>query len=113
MSQNLVEGGARRGLFQTRHGRQVLLTDSFEFSEPPQPGRKPETRICWHGTLLGADGHSVDNRGVWEQSGAKQNSLGVLQREDLVILVRDDTTPAQPEYAAITEAEPEPEPEAA
>lgn len=109
MSQNLVEGGARRGLFQTRHGRQVLLTDSFEFSEPPQPGRKPETRTCWHGTLLGADGHSVDNRGVWEQSGAKQNSLGVLQREDLVILVRDDTPPVQQQQIEDAEAEPEPQ----
>lgn len=103
MPSNLVEGGARRGVFQTRHSKTVRLTEPFEFSAPPQPGREPETRICWHGTIFQADGKTVDTNGVWEQSGAFQNSNGVIQRNDLVILVSLDPVPdAAPVVAQIT-----------
>lgn len=102
MPSNLVEGGARRGVFQTRHSKTVRLTEPFEFSAPPQPGREPETRICWHGTIFQADGKTVDTNGVWEQSGAFQNSNGVIQRNDLVILVSLDPVPdAAPVVAQI------------
>jgi hypothetical protein len=104
MPQNLVEGGARRGLFQTRHSRLVRLIERFEFSEPPQPGADPKTRICWKGELYLGDGHTVDSNGVWEQSGAFQVQNGVIQRNDLVILVRLDPEPveqiAEPEEEA-------------
>jgi hypothetical protein len=93
MPQNLVEGGARRGWFQTRHSRLVHLTEPFDYSEPPQPGREPETRICWRGELMLGDGHTVDSNGIWEQSGAFKVQNGVLQRNDLVILVRLDPEP--------------------
>jgi hypothetical protein len=91
MSMNLVQGGAHLGLFQTRHPRLVQLTESFEFSEAPQPGKEPVERTCWKGVIFQADGRTVDTNGVWEQSGAYQNSNGVIQRNDLVTLVRDDT----------------------
>lgn len=88
--QNLVDGGARRGWFQTRHSRLVHLNESFEFSEPPQPGMPLSTRTCWKGTLYMMDGKSPDTTGVWEQSGAFQNTNHVIQRNDLVLLVRLD-----------------------
>ena len=90
MGMNLVPGGCRRGWFQTRHSRLVHLLTSFEFSEPAHPGMEPQKRICWKGELFQADGKTIDTIGVWEQNGAAQNSLGVIQRNDLVILVRVD-----------------------
>src|SRR5271155_5161195 len=99
MPQNLVPGGARRGLFQTRHARLVQLTEPFPFSEPAHPGMEPATRTCWRGTLFQGDGKTVDTNGVWEQSGAFQVQNGVIQRNDLVILVRaeDPPAPAKPQ----------------
>lgn len=105
MPSNLVEGGARRGVFQTRHSKTVRLTEPFEFSAPPQPGREPETRICWHGTIFQADGKTVDTNGVWERSGAFQNSNGVIQRNDLVILVSLD--PLQDYQCSTPRADPQ------
>jgi len=93
MPLNLVEGGARRGWFQTRHSRLVHIEEEFQFSEAPQPGKAPETRTCLKGTLYMSDGKTVDSRGIWEQSGSFQVQNGVLQRNDLVILVRLDPVP--------------------
>jgi hypothetical protein len=104
MPMNLVEGGARRGLFQTRHARLVQLDEPFEFAEPPQPGRPPEKRICWKGRLFQGDGHTVDTNGIWEQSGAFQVQNGVIQRNDLIAVVRLDAEPEAPAQAAQIEA---------
>lgn len=91
---NLVEGGARRGVFQTRHARLVRIVRPFEFSEPPQPGMEPVARVCWEGELYQADGKTVDTNGVWESSGAFQVQNGVIQRNDLVMVVSIDSEPA-------------------
>ena len=109
MPQNLVEGGARRGWFQTRHSRLVHLIEPFEFSEPRQPGLEPETRICWKGEIMLGDGHTVDSNGVWEQSGAFKVQNGVLQRNDLVILVRLDPEPEVAEVEPVAQIEAPPQ----
>lgn len=99
MGMNLVVGGARRGWFQTRHSRLVHITKSFNFSESAHPGMTPQSRTCWEGELYQADGKTIDTIGVWEESGAAQNTLGVIQRNDLVILVRIDPEEVPPNKA--------------
>lgn len=101
MLNNLVEGGARLGKFQVRNGRIAVVKEKFTFWEPRHPGQEPESRTCYRGDLLQADGRTVDTGCVWEQSGATQNSQGVIQRTDLVILV--EATP-EPEPVAEIEA---------
>lgn len=92
---NLVPGGARAGYFQTRQSRVVLLTEEFDYFEPPQPGMEPVSRKCWKGLLYEADGKRVETSAVWEQSGAFQNPTGVTSRNDLVIFMRaPDPKPA-------------------
>lgn len=100
MSLNLVEGGARRGWFQTRHSRMVHIIEPFDFAEAPQPGKQPEIRTCWRGQIFQADGKTLDTNGIWEQSGATQNAQGVIQRTDLVILVSLDPEPEAPPVVA-------------
>ena len=100
MPQNLVEGGARRGWFQTRNSRQVFLHTEFDFLQAPLPGKEPESRKCWKGTIYQGDAKTKDTEGVWEQSGAYQNVNGVIQQKDLVQVVDRaepaDAPPAQP-----------------
>jgi hypothetical protein len=103
MPQNLVLGGARRGWFQTRRSRRVHLTDSFEYSEPARPGQVPQTRICWNGTIFQPNGDR-DTIGVWENSGAVRNPNGVIQPDDLVILISLDPEPEVQVPAAQLEA---------
>jgi hypothetical protein len=102
---NLVEGGARRGWFQTRHSRIVHLIEPFEFSEPEHPGMEPKKRICWRGEIFQGDGKTIDSIGVWEQSGAFQVQNSVIQRNDLVILVRLDPEPVA-EIAEVPKSKP-------
>ena len=88
---NLVEGGARRGWFNTRRNRLVHLLNPFIFSEPAAPGKNPETRTCWKGIRYMADGHTQDGELVWEESGAFKSQNGVpYQPDDLVTLVSLD-----------------------
>jgi hypothetical protein len=86
---NLVPGGARRGLFQTRGSKNARLLEPFEFSET-RSGGQVVTRTCWKGLLYMADGKTVDTTGVWEVNGAKQNPNGVIQRDDLVEIIREE-----------------------
>jgi hypothetical protein len=103
--QNLVEGGARRGWFQTRRSRRVHLTDSFEYSEPARPGQSAQTRICWNGTIFQPNGDR-DTIGIWENSGAVRNPNGVIQPDDLVILISIDPEPVVvQEVAQLAQAE--------
>jgi hypothetical protein len=88
---NLVDGGARRGLFVTRRNRRVRLLTPFQFSEPQAPGRPLETRTCWKGIRYMADGHTPDSELVWEETGAFQSRNGVpYQPDDLVTLISLD-----------------------
>jgi hypothetical protein len=106
-SRNLVDGGARPGLFQTRRNRLVRITEQFDFSEPPQPGFEPVVRKCWKGLLYMADGYSVDSPHVWENDGAYHNMQGVLSQFDLTLLVEADPVPEKPQ-AALPKAQAKP-----
>ena len=74
---NLVEGGARRGTFQTRHNRIVRIKEPFTFTEPLEPGKAPVSRTCWKGDLFMGDArenpglrrHLGDGRIVPKQAG--------------------------------------------
>lgn len=90
---NLVEGGARRGTFQTRHNRIVRIKEPFTFTEPLEPGKAPVSRTCWKGDLFMGDGKTLDSEGIWEMDGSFQNKLGVIQRNDLVRVVSLDAEP--------------------
>ena len=74
----------------------VHLLEPFEFSEAAQPGAEPSKRICWRGEIYQADGKTIDTTGIWEQNGAYQNTQSVIQRNDLVTLVRLDPEPEPP-----------------
>lgn len=103
---NLVEGGARRGWFMTRHSRKVHIIEPFEFAEAPQPGKEPVKRTCWRGEMFLADGHTLDTILVWETSGATQNPNGVIQRPDLVQVLSLDPEPDIPQIVEAAEPEP-------
>jgi hypothetical protein len=95
MPQNLVPGGARRGIFQARNGRIVRLHTPFEVTEPAVPGTEPKTRICWRGDLMQADGKTPMEAHTWEADGCFRNERGVAMTYDLAILVADEEPPAQ------------------
>lgn len=94
---NLVEGGARAGLFQTRHPRIVQLRRKRVVPVPVAPGEEPRSKVLWEGTLFMANGTTPDTDGLWEESGAFANQNGVISRSDLVKLVRiDEEQPVDP-----------------
>jgi|ERR1700723_3595856 len=101
MPMNLVPGGARRGLFQTRGSKNARLTEPFEYKEI-RSGGEVISRTCWRGILYMADGHTQDTTGVWETSGAKQNPNGVIQRDDLVEIIREEPLPEPPVPANVS-----------
>src|ERR1700679_3693220 len=101
---NLVEGGARRGVFTTRRQRLVRVLRPFQFSEPAAPGKAPETRTCWEAMRYMADGHTEDGMLIYEQSGAIKSTNGAPnQPDDLVSIVSLD--PDAPEVLALESAE--------
>ena len=103
MSNNLVPGGARPGLFQTRLNRVVKIHTPILRDLPLEPGQeKPITQTLWQGTFYMSDGHTPETEDYWEASGAYRSMNGVSSVKDLAMLIKADPIP-----------EPAPEPIAA
>ena len=71
------------GKWITRNNRLVVITHSFEASDPPMPGMPPVKRQVWEGTLYQANGTTPDSKHAWEGDGRFKTPRGVATEFDL------------------------------
>jgi hypothetical protein len=83
------------GRYQNRSNRIVEITSSRFIDVRDPDGTQRKVRI-WSGTLMKADGKTVDSVHDYEDSGAFRNQRGVASPMDLSILVEAAPVQAQP-----------------
>ena len=98
MANNLVPGGARPGLFQTRRNRIVRIEKLVLQDLPLESGQTvPKKKEVYQATLMKLDGITPETLIYYEKSGALVARQGVSTDMDLAQLVKED--PPVPETA--------------
>ena len=84
------------GRYRTRNQRLVVIDESFEVNDAPQPGMQPVQRTIWRGIMYKADAVTPDSRHDWEPDGRYRTPLGVASQYDLAVLIEATPVPENP-----------------